>query len=198
MPGDHKLSIPVLLGSARVGRQSARVGELVLTELEQRTGAQSEMLDLAGYDFPIMSERLSQMKQPPPGLAEFAAKLARANGLVIVTPEYKGSYPGVLKNALDFLPPGIFHRKPIGIVTVSSGDFGGLSCLAQLRLVCLSMGGLPVPNSLTVARVQELFEEGGEARKPDLTRRLTLFLDDLLWYCGALTQRLILDGSLPT
>jgi NAD(P)H-dependent FMN reductase len=145
------------------------------------------MLDLAEYNLPIMSERLSQMQEPPPRLPEFVAKLTQANGLVIVAPEYKNSFPGVLKNALDYLEAGIFRRKPIGIVTVSSGDFGGLNCLAHLRLVCLAMGGLAVPIPLAVANVKEAFDEHGELRDSDLMRRLTQFLDEFLWYCRALT-----------
>ena len=47
----------------------------------------------------------------------------RADALIIVAPEYNNGYPGVLKNALDYLLPE-YERKPIGIVTVSAGGFG--------------------------------------------------------------------------
>ena len=66
---------------------------------------------------------------------------------MIIAPEYKNGYPGSLKNALDYLRPEVFRRKPIGIVTVSAGGFGGINCLAQLRLVCLAMGEVPIPTS---------------------------------------------------
>ena len=78
---------------------------------------------------------------------------------MIVAPEYKNGYPGSLKNAFDYLPAGILRRTPVGIVTVSSGGFGGLNCLAQLRLVCLAMGGVPIPVALPVSRVDEAFDE---------------------------------------
>ena len=50
----------------------------------------------------------------------------------------------MLKNALDYLLPE-YKRKPFGIVTVSAGGLGGVSCLAQLRLVTLGLGGFPIP-----------------------------------------------------
>ena len=64
--------------------------------------------------------------------------------LSLVTPEYNNGYPGVLKNALDYFLPE-YRRKPVGIVTVSSGGFGGINALAQLRLVLFLMGAYPIP-----------------------------------------------------
>ena len=105
---------------------------------------------------------------------------------MIVAPEYKNGYPGSLKNAFDYLPAGILRRKPIGIVTVSSGGFGGLNCLAQLRLVCLAMGGVPIPVAFPVSRVDEAFDEPGALRDPKLAARVGPFLDELIWYTRAL------------
>ena len=125
----------------------------------------------------------------PPGAIELSTKLTRADGLLIVAPEYKNGYPGSLKNALDYLEAGILRRKPIGIVTVSSGGFGGLNCLAQLRLVCLAMGGVPIPATLPVSRVDEAFDERGGLRDPKLAARLGPFLDELIWYTLALARQ---------
>jgi NAD(P)H-dependent FMN reductase len=112
------------------------------------------------FDFPMMEERLRFRDDPPPGLVEFSEKIARADSVVIVTPEYNNGYPGVLKNALDYLLPE-YKRKPIGIVTVSAGGFGGINCLAQLRLVTLGMGAFPIPAALTISRVQDSFDLDG-------------------------------------
>ena len=77
-------------------------------------------------------------------------------------------------------------RKPIGIVTVSSGGFGGLNCLAQLRLICLAMGGVPIPGrDFPVSRVEEVLDETGGLRDPKLAARIGPFLDELAWYTQA-------------
>jgi NAD(P)H-dependent FMN reductase len=189
MANESRPAIPVLLGTSRVGRRSAHVARLVLVELENRTGICTELIDLASIDLPVMRHRLGDTDSPPSGAVELSAKLTLADGLVIVAPEYKNGYPGSLKNALDYLPAGILRRKPIGIVTVSSGGFGGLNCLAQLRLVCLAMGGVPIPVALPVSRVEEAFDEEGGLRDPKLATRMGPFLDELIWYTQALAHQ---------
>jgi NAD(P)H-dependent FMN reductase len=186
MPEEMRLAIPVLLGTTRAGRRSAHVARLVLGALEARGGIDTELIDLAALDLPVMRHRLGETEDAPPGAAALSTTLGRADGLSIVAPEYKNGYPGSLKNAFDYLPAGILRRKPVGIVTVSSGGFGGLNCLAQLRLVCLAMGGVPIPIALPVSRVDEAFDESGGLRDTKLASRAAPFLDELVWYTRAL------------
>ena len=189
MPEKSRLSVPLVLGAIRVGRRSAHVARLLLGELMRRDEVDTELIDLAELDIPAMRHRLGETDNAPAGAVELSAKLSRADGLLIVVPEYKNGYPGSLKNAFDYLAAGIFRRKPIGIVTVSSGAFGGLNCLAQLRLVCLAMGGVPIPSALPVSRVDEAFDEHGGLRDSKLAARAKPFLDDLVWYTRALARQ---------
>jgi NAD(P)H-dependent FMN reductase len=186
MPDDARLTIPVLLGAIRAGRRSAHVARLLLGRLEARDEIATALIDLADLDLPVMRYRLGESEPSPPGAIRLNEKLSCADGLVIVAPEYKNGYPGALKNALDYLPPAILRRKPIGIVTVSSGGFGGLNCLAQLRLVCLAMGGVPIPVALPVSRVDEAFDEPGTLRDSKLAARVEPFIDEFIWYTLAL------------
>src|SRR5258705_11822723 len=152
--------IPLIVGSTRRDRQSIKVARFVLKKLQERKGVETEMLDLLEYNLPIMEERLHRRDDPPPRLQEFGDKIGRADSLIIVTPEYNNGYPGVLKNALDYLLPE-YERKPIGIVTVSAGGLVGFNCLTKLRLCRLGMGAFPIPASLTVSRVRDSFNEDG-------------------------------------
>src|ERR1700679_787108 len=126
---ERKFYIPIIVGSTRRDRQSIKVAQFVLKKLQERPGVETELLDLLEYNFPIMEERLHRRDDPPPRLEEFGGKIGRADSFVIVTPEYNTAYPGVLKNALDYLLPE-YERKPVGIVTVSAGVYGGINCLA--------------------------------------------------------------------
>jgi NAD(P)H-dependent FMN reductase len=164
------------------------VARLLLTALKERAAVDTELIDLADLEIPVMRHRLGETGSNPSGAAFLSAKLSRADGLLIVTPEYKNGYPGSLKNALDYLPAGILRRKPIGIVTVSSGGFGGLNCLAQLRLVCLAMGGAPIPATLPISRVDEVFDEAGGLRDRKLSARAGPFLDEMIWFTAALAR----------
>ena len=180
--------IPVILGSTRRGRQSPRVARFVSERMKRTGRIETELLDLLEYDFPIMEERLRFLEEPPPRLREFGEKIGRSDSLVIVAPEYNNGYPGVLKNALDYLLPE-YQRKPVAIVTVSAGGFGGLNCLAQLRLVALGMGALPLPTALPVSRVQDSFDEEGNPTDPSYEKRAQTFIGDLLWFTEAISAQ---------
>jgi NAD(P)H-dependent FMN reductase len=191
----QSLDIPIVLGSTRIGRQSGKVARFIFSRLTEDPRLKTELLDLGDYDFPIMEQRLSEMKAAPPGLQSFSDKLEFADGLLIVSPEYKGGVPGVLKNALDYLKPGILRRTPVGICTVSSGGFGGVNCLMQLRLTILALGGLPIPDALPVSKVQELFDEQGAPREAPWLLNLRHFIDELLFYARALAQARHEEGT---
>lgn len=178
------LDIPVLLGSVRRGRRSPTVARWVHRRLIARGGVASDLLDLAELDLPVMEERLRMRDDPPPGLEDLSSHIDRSDALVIVTPEYNNGIPGSVKNALDYLLPE-FQRLPVGVVTVSAGGFGGVSCLAQMRLVLLAMGAVPVPASLPVSRVQDAFDEHGDPTDDQLAPRTDRFLDELVWWAQA-------------
>src|SRR5437588_716807 len=182
------LYIPIIAGSTRRDRQSIKVARFVFAKLQQRKGVETELLDLLEYDFPIMEERLHRRNDPPPRLKEYGQKVGRGDSLIIVTPEYNNGYPGVLKNALDYLLPE-YERKPIGIVTVSAGGYGGINCLAQLRLVTLGMGAFPIPENLAVSRVHDSFSDQGTPNDPAYEKRTETFLDEVLWFAEAIQDR---------
>lgn len=180
--------IPIILGSTRRERQSPKVARFLLARIQRTGRVESEILDLADYNFPIMEERLRRRDDPPPRLQEFADKIARADSIAIVAPEYNNGYPGVLKNALDYLLPE-YKRKPIGIATVSAGAWGGLNCLAQLRLVTLGMGAFPIPARLSVANVQDSFDELGNPKDPSQEKAAVAFIAELLWFTEAIASQ---------
>lgn len=182
--------ISVLHGTRRKGNFSGRVAKYVFEKLQSISDIDSELLDLTTYNFPILEERMNVMTHFPPGLQEFTDKLAVADGIIIVSPEYKNGIPGGLKNALDYLPPGAFRRKVVGIITVSSGGFGGLNCLAQLRLVCISMGGVVIPERFPVSHVQEAFEEEDmPLNVKDMDEVFLRFWNDFIWHTEAIVGR---------
>ena len=128
------------------------------------------------------------LHNPPPSLKEFSGKIGRADSFIIVTPEYNNGYPGVLKNALDYLLPE-YERKPVGIVTVSAGGFGGINCLAQLRLVLIGMGAVPIPENFAVSRVRDSFKDDGTPNDAASEKQAAAFLDEVLWFAEAITDR---------
>lgn len=178
--------IPILLGSTRRGRQSGKAAKFVETRLGKR--ANTELLDLIDCDLPILRQRLRYDDTPPQNVVELGRKIERADALVIVSPEYNGGYPGVLKNTLDYFYEE-YHRKPVGIVTVSGGGFGGLNCLAQLRQVMLALGAYPIPAQLAISRVEESLAGDGTPFDAAYEERARKFFDELLWITAAIARQ---------
>ncbi len=96
-------NIAIISSSVRIGRNSHRVALFFQNYLQQHNLAAVDMLDLYLYDFPVFDERLRLMKDPSPEVLDFAERITRADGVIIVTPEYHGGYPASLKNVIDLL-----------------------------------------------------------------------------------------------
>ena len=180
--------IPVILGSIRRNRESVKVARFVSNSLAAQPGVTTELIDLKKLDLPMMEERLRFRSDPPSRVSDFSAQIDRADSIVIVTPEYNSGYPGVLKNALDDLKDE-YRRKPFGIITVSAAWSGGILCLASLRQVILHLGGVPIPATLPISKVQEVFDDEGNPRDQQFHQRIKMFFDELLWFTEALAAQ---------
>jgi len=124
----------------------------------------------------VFDERLRFMKNPAPEVVEFAEKINNAGGVLIVTPEYNGGYPASLKNAIDLLYAE-WRRKPIALVTVSAGPFGGAQVTTSLVFSLWKIGAWVVPAMFPVSKVQDNYDEqGNPADKQGTDRRTNPFL----------------------
>lgn len=180
--------VPVILGSIRRNRESIKVAKFAVRSLRERSTANTELLDLKELNLPMMEERLRYREDISPSLFEFSTKVRKASSILIVTPEYSGGYPGVLKNALDYLKPEC-SRKAFGIITVSAAMTGGVLCLNSLRQVILHLGGVPIPASLPVAMVREAFDWDGNPIDPAFHQRAKVFFDEFLWFTECLGDK---------
>ncbi|MFC3199367.1 NADPH-dependent FMN reductase [Parapedobacter deserti] len=178
------MKIAILLGSVRQGRQSHKVAHYLKTLLAGQA-VQTDLIDLGTDTLPIYGHD-EQGHNNVIGLV--SARLDSADALLLVTPEYHGSFSGVLKNALDHFWAE-FKRKPIGVVAVSSGRMGGISASTQLQQVVLNLGGIALPGKLVVTEVQEAFDEKGNLQDGGLAARAEKFLAEYLWYADAIYQK---------
>jgi NAD(P)H-dependent FMN reductase len=173
--------IVIISASVRTGRNSHRVALFFKNYLEKNNLATAEIVDLAAYRFPLFEERLKYQPAPSEQVLDFAAKIKKAAGVIIVTPEYNGGYPASLKNVIDLLYEE-WHRKPIGIATVSNGAFGGSQVLTALQFSLWKIRAWVVPAMFPVPKVQEAFDEAGTPLDIAATeKRAKGFMDEMLW-----------------
>ena len=172
--------IAIISASVRTGRNSHRVALYFKSFLAKGNKATGEILDLNVYQFPIFNERLKYQANPSPDVIDFAEKINKADGVIIVTPEYNGGYPASIKNVIDLLYPEWF-RKPIAISTVSDGSFGGTQVITSLVFTLWKIKAWVVPAMFPVPKVEETFSEDGSPAKPATDERATAFVNELLW-----------------
>ncbi|MGW4716790.1 NADPH-dependent FMN reductase [Nocardia sp. NPDC004260] len=131
--------IGIILGSTRPNRNGSQVAQWVLDVASQRGDAEFELIDLRDHPLPHLDEAVPPMFGPSANThtRAWAERIAPFDGFVVVTPEYNGGVPGVLKNAFDHLFAE-WTDKAVGFV--SYGVNGGARAVVQLRTVCSTLG----------------------------------------------------------
>lgn len=173
--------IAIISASVRDGRKSHNVA-LHLERTLKATSNTVDLLDLHEFDFPLFHERLKFMKEPPVKVLDFAERIRKAEGVIIVTPEYNGSFPASLKNVIDLLTED-WKGKPISFCTASGGAFAGTQVMVELLFPLWKIKAWVVPSSMQVPKVQEAFSSDGSVLvdAEGWERRTKVFLDDLGW-----------------
>jgi NAD(P)H-dependent FMN reductase len=117
--------------------------------------------------------------------AGFSATMRAADGLVIVSPEYNHSCPGLLKHALDSCLKEYIH-KAVGIVGVSAGIFGGARMIENMLPVLRELGLVTIFWDVNFANVSRVFDETGELQDQAFVTRTDKFLHELIWMADTL------------
>src|SRR5258705_7085548 len=127
--------LPVIIGTPRQGRLTEPAANFVFGEVSKRSDIETELIDIR--KIPIRMDDAGEALKD----SQFCATVERADGLIIVAPEYNHSFPGLLKHVLDTNLKEYVH-KAVGVCGVSAGPFGGarmierlLPVLRELRLV---------------------------------------------------------------
>lgn len=150
-------------------------------------GMTLEKFDLSSI--PLYNEDVRALGYPKPVL-ELRDRIAASDALLIATPEYNYSIPGVLKNAIDWAsrpPDPPLNGKPVAIMGASTGNFGTVRAQMHLRQVCVYCNMFPVNRpEVLVMRAREKFDAGGRLADEDARG----FLRDLLVALADWTRRL--------
>ena len=116
---------------------------------------------------------VSQARDAGPAFVEIQNRIVSSAGLHVVTPEYNGSFPGVLKYFIDMLKfPESFERKPVAFVGEAAGVWGGLRAVEQLQMIFGYRNAHPYPERVFIAGINNLMNEDGTLKDQSLTDRL--------------------------
>jgi NAD(P)H-dependent FMN reductase len=168
------LFIPVILGTTRKGRASENVARFVYGETSRRAGVETELIDIRNLNL-ITDDAGEAIKDP-----KFSELVARADGLILVVPEYNHGYPGLLKHVLDSNLKEYIH-KAVGVCGVSAGGFGGVRAIENLLPVLRELGLVTIFWDGNFSNARTLFAEDGTLLDQSYVKRIDKFLGELIW-----------------
>jgi chromate reductase, NAD(P)H dehydrogenase (quinone) len=118
----------------------------------------------------------TDLEPAAPAVARLREAIASTDGVLIATPEYNGSIPGVLKNALDWasrpFPDNALRDKPVAVIGASTGIFGAVWAQAELRKSLDIAGARVIDAELAVGGAHDAFLPSGALRDPGLASGL--------------------------
>lgn len=177
----RKLFIPTLLGTPRKNRESGNVAGWVCSKMREHADIETELFDVCDFQLPHDHYGQEIKDQFP----EWRDAIARADGLVIVTPEYNHGYPGSLKGVLDLLLREYVH-KAVAFVGVSAGPWGGTRVIEACVPMVRELGLAVTFSDLNFPKVGNKFDGEGNLLDEAYNTRIADFLDELVWMARTL------------
>ncbi|CAN2252480.1 NADPH-dependent FMN reductase [Bacillus vallismortis] len=133
---------------------------------------QTDLIDLSGFILPIFNGEVEQLEHLQ--VQELKRRVAQADAIVLLSPEYHSGMSGSLKNALDFLSSEQFKYKPVALLAVAGGGKGGINALNNMRTVMRGVYANVIPKQLVVDPVDIDIE------KAALTEPITNSIKELI------------------
>lgn len=166
----EEMLIVGICGSLRAGSYT-RMALGIALQGAQDVGARTQLIDLREYRLNHCDGKEDESHYPE-GVFRLRSEVAPAQGLILATPEYHGSFSGVLKNALDLMGFNEIEGKMIGLVGVSGGRMGALNALNGLRVVSRALHAWVIPEQVSIPEAWKEFDEAGNLQDDELRKRI--------------------------
>ena len=185
------IRIVTIIGSVRPGNYTSKALALVHDEIRKNDKITLDIIDPATLDLPMPG-----LGADSPVAARLQETVAAATGVILATPEYHGGYSSVIKLVIENLGfPSVLAGKPIALLGVAAGQIGAIKSLENLRGVCSHVGAIVLPGPVSVAGVQQLFDDDGRCLDERVEKRIRGTAAGLIEYIrGNICPRLALEA----
>jgi chromate reductase len=187
----NPVRIATLCGSLRRESYNRKLLNLAEDSL-CRAGAELDRLDLHDFVLPLYDGDIESEK----GLSQEAwtlkARIAAAQGIIIASPEYNGSIPGTLKNAIDWTSRGgsnPWQGKVVGLMGATTGMWGTQRMMPHLRQSLHILAAQVIPQQVNVREARKVWDESGNLLDDKLPTHIEKFVQEFL----RVVERLKLD-----
>ena len=162
--------ITLLVGTNRPGSNTRKVARQV-EEIYRDLGVGLRVLDLA--DLPAGLFDPKSYGEKPQAFEPFSRAIVEADGVIIVTPEYNGSVPGILKYFIDMLKfPESFEQRPVCFVGLAAGMWGALRPVEQLQMIFGYRNAFLYPQRVFLPKINELLGSSGRIEDAEIVHRI--------------------------
>ena len=173
----------VFSASLRVESLNTRLARLA-THVITEHGGTVDTATMRDFDCPSYDQDVQNRDGLPQGATEFCRRVEANDALVIASPEYNASFPGLLKNAIDWASrrhPQPFNERHALLLSASPSMVGGNRGLWSLRVPLEHLGARVYPDMFSLAQAHQAFDQGGRIANRELAdrfeRTIVAFMD---------------------
>ncbi|HEY5236614.1 MAG TPA: NAD(P)H-dependent oxidoreductase [Rhabdochlamydiaceae bacterium] len=187
LPLAAEVKVLALAGSTRKDSYNKKLIQ-VAADIARQKGAKVTVIDLNDYPMPFYDADLEAKKGLPAHAKKLRDLISQNDAIMIASPEYNASIPGILKNTLDWTSrdeKGQFSSDPykgkkIAIMSASPGKGGGARALVHLRAVLQGVGGDVIKDQVSVSEASKAFDAKGKLVSAETNKKLQEEVHQLL------------------
>jgi chromate reductase len=175
----------LLLFAASLRKESWNKKLIQLTTKLLLTGHEIDLAELEEFDMPLYNADVQTQSGLPENTKKFIARMKKSDAIIISSPEYNFSTPGILKNLIDWVSrdnPMPWKGQHILLMSASISVVGGNRGLWHTRVPLESCGAFVFPDMFSLASAQNAFDAEGELNDKKLQERLKINLTEFLNY----------------
>lgn len=170
------MHIAVVLGSVREEGYTARAADTAIAALAAATDVSVDCIAPASLPLAFPGQPEAEALS-----LDLIARISAADGVLLVTPEYHGSFSSILKALIDNMGyPSALAGKPVGLLGVASGQIGAVKALEHLRSVCSHVGAFVLPYPVSISEVETQFDASGQGVSKEVEEQIRRLADSLV------------------
>jgi chromate reductase, NAD(P)H dehydrogenase (quinone) len=193
------MKLLVFAGSTRQLSFNRRLAH-VASAMARQAGAEVTHLELADFDIPLYNADL-EAEGTPPDVIRLKEIMDAHPAWIIVSPEYNGSYTGLMKNTLDWASSPVkghpvwadgdkpFANKVVGLLSASPGALGGLRSLSHLQPLLLALHCWLAPRQFALGSAGKAFDDQGQLIEERQRHGVQAVVDQTLWAAARLNDK---------
>ncbi|MFL5788695.1 MAG: NADPH-dependent FMN reductase [Flavisolibacter sp.] len=183
------MKIEIISGSSRETSVTNRLALHLEKVIKEKTEHDVNIIDVREHFLPELQRVFTTIEATPEEYRDLAKRMFQADGFILVSPEYNGSFSAAMKNLLDHFPKQ--HHKVFGIVTASPGALGGIRAAIQLQQLIFALFGIGSPYMLITPHIEKKFDEKGNLLDDSFAKSVDTFVNEYLWLAERVIQETV-------